>query len=214
MAETKRCQVCDSRKPLDDFETTKKGSLRSQCKECRKQLRKKTKVERAKLAKPDIKSIVCKVCNIDKNVDEYTYKKEYNTYSKKCKACRNLSIRRKHEANKINPPVKPNIDRKICKGCNVDKDISEYVYVVASNTSVLEYSQIFQNDVVYECISQDAFINRATPATYENKCKRCRYGSKREPQDVNTMMNKALAFARKTNESIENYYNKHMKQYE
>lgn len=188
------CKECNTDKTPNDFEYRKNGEMRLQCKECRIKHKRKTRPIVHKLVKPDIDSITCRVCNITKGADQFPYIKRYGTYAKKCKACHNLVDRIKNIAAKNNPPPKPDIKNKVCRVCNVEKNVSDFPYY-------------------------------PTKGIYTNKCKSCRNIAIRErkennkatmaePQDINAMMNKTLSIARKTNESIENYYNKHMKQYE
>jgi hypothetical protein len=62
---------------------------------------------------------ICNVCNIEKPLSEFYFRKEQNKYRPNCKKCKPL-----HSKEMIMAQARA--DKKVCKHCNIEKPSSEY----------------------------------------------------------------------------------------
>ena len=62
---------------------------------------------------------ICNVCNIEKPLSEFYYRKEQDRYRPNCKKCKPLRTREEIIAQ-------AHADKKVCKHCNIEKPSSEY----------------------------------------------------------------------------------------
>jgi len=62
---------------------------------------------------------ICNVCNIEKPLSDFYFRKEINKYRSNCKKCKPLR-------SKETIMAQAKADKKVCKHCNVEKPSSEY----------------------------------------------------------------------------------------
>jgi len=62
---------------------------------------------------------ICNVCNIEKPLSGFYYRKETDRYRPNCKKCKPLRTKEQIMAQ-------ANADKKVCKHCNIEKPSSEY----------------------------------------------------------------------------------------
>jgi hypothetical protein len=62
---------------------------------------------------------ICNVCNVEKSLSEFYFRKEQNKYRANCKKCKPLRTKEEIIAQ-------AHADKKVCKHCNIEKSSSEY----------------------------------------------------------------------------------------
>jgi thiol-disulfide isomerase/thioredoxin len=62
---------------------------------------------------------ICNVCNVEKPISDFYFRKEQNKYRPNCKKCKPLRSKEMIMAQAI-------ADKRICKHCNIEKPSSEY----------------------------------------------------------------------------------------
>jgi capsid portal protein len=68
----------------------------------------------------------CNICKIEKDLSDFTIRKE-GTYRNECKKCRILYLREYRKNNKNNPYKLEPKTTKICRVCNNEKPVDNFI---------------------------------------------------------------------------------------
>lgn len=120
------CNICFIEKEINNFNKhhrTKDGYV-SQCKDCCK-IKRNEYYEKKLINKKIIKSKVCTICFIEKDLKHFhKSKKSQIGHVAQCKECRKIKSKKNYQKSKTN--VKKIVKNKICSICYIEKDVSQF----------------------------------------------------------------------------------------